>query len=214
MIIVKTRLKGKELNFTRNQTFFSTAVKKDMSAVRESEAVFNLPNFIVKMEQMNNDPNNLVCIHNIHMRGKSAILDSISREIAEAAFGSIQNPQVGDNNRIENICYYNLGRIVKELCGLSVKDISIYRVSRLKSAMHIWVGSNIVDVRDISIDLNYTTDRTKVSSIKFDIRSHMTGSDRVDNIIAFSYKILSAILGLSSSSYEAFYDNAKTELNV
>ena len=42
----------------------------------------------------------------------------------------------------------------------------------------------------------------------------MTGVDRVDDIIAFSYKLLYAILGLSSSSYEAFYDNATTELNT
>lgn len=212
MIIVKTRLKGKELNFTRNQRFGSTAVKKDMSAVHESEEIFNLPNFIVKMEQMNNDPTNLVCIHNISMRGRSAIMDSISREIVGATFNSIQSPQVGDRERIECICYYNLGRIIKELCGLSVKNVSIYRVSRLKSAMHIWVGSNVIS--DICIDFNYTTDRTKISSIKFDIRSHMTGVDRVDDIIAFSYKLLSAILGLSSSSYEAFYDNATTELNT
>ena len=213
MIIVKTKLKGKELNFARNQRFGSTAVKKDMSVVHESEEIFNLPNFIVKMEQMNNDPTNLVCIHNISMmRGRSAIMDSISREIVEATFNGIQSPQVGDRERIECICYYNLGRIVKELCGLSVKNISIYRVSRLKSAMHIWVGSNVI--RDICIDLNYTTDRTKISSIKFDIRSHMTGVDRVDDIIAFSYKLLSALLGLSSSSYEAFYDNATTELNT
>lgn len=210
MIIVKTRLKGKELNFTRNQTFFSTAVKKDMSAVRESEAVFNLPNFIVKMEQMNNDPTNLVCIHNINMMGCKFTMDSISREIVEATFNSIQSPQVGDREQIECICYYNLGRIIKELCGF--KNVSIYRVSRLKSAMHIWVGSNVI--KDICIDFNYTTDKTKISSIKFDIRSPMTGVDRVDDIIAFSYKLLSAILGLSSSSYEAFYDNATTELNT
>ena len=210
MIIVKTRLKGKELNFTRNQTFFSTAVKKDMSVVHESEEIFNLPNFIVKMEQMNNDPTNLVCIHNISMMGGKFTMDSISREIVEATFNSIQSPQVGDREQIECICYYNLGRIIKELCGF--KNVSIYRVSRLKSAMHIWVGSNVV--RDICIDFNYTTDRTKISSIKFDIRSHMTGVDRVDDIIAFSYKLLSAILGLSSSSYEAFYDNATTELNT
>ena len=137
-------------------------------------------------------------------------MDSISREIVEATFNSIQNPQVGDREQIECISYYNLGRIIKELCGF--KNVSIYRVSRLKSAMHIWVGSNVI--RDICIDLNYTTDRTKISSIKFDIRSHMTGVDRADDIIAFSYKLLSAILGLSSSSYEAFYDNATTELNT
>lgn len=210
MIIVKTRLKGKELNFARNQRFGSTAVKKDMSVVHESEEIFNLPNFIVKMEQMNNDPTNLVCIHNISMMGGKFTMDSISREIVEATFNSIQSPQVGDREQIECICYYNLGRIIKGLCGF--KNVSIYRVSRLKSAMHIWVGSNVV--RDICIDFNYTTDRTKISSIKFDIRSPMTGVDRVDDIIAFSYKLLSALLGLSSSSYEAFYDNATTELNT
>ena len=210
MIIVKTRLKGKELNFSRNQRFGSTAVKKDMSVVHESEEIFNLPNFIVKMEQMNNDPTNLVCIHNISMMGGKFTMDSISREIVEATFNSIQSPQVGDREQIECICYYNLGRIIKELCGF--KNVSIYRVSRLKSAMHIWVRSNVI--RDICIDFNYTTDKTKISSIKFDIRSPMTGVDRVDDIIAFSYKLLSAILGLSNSSYEAFYDNATTELNT
>ena len=137
-------------------------------------------------------------------------MDSISREIVEATFNSIQSPQVGDREQIECICYYNLGRIIKELCGF--KNVSIYRVSRLKSAMHIWVRSNVI--RDICIDFNYTTDKTKISSIKFDIRSPMTGVDRVDDIIAFSYKLLSAILGLSNSSYEAFYDNATTELNT
>ena len=206
-MVVQTEIKGKKLQYITNGHRFSTLSisQTDHNDVRDEGTACNLLDFLANFERFLQFDEQRVYFHTISMvENKEGVIVSVP-------VSTVSAPYDGDPEKdtwtmmVLNTYYDTIGNRVNNMTS-SLITVNIARLAKNQASVVVKTGSRIADT--ISILVNYSTDKTRASSVKITIHSNLVEPDVMDRILSYVTNLLDW-LDFGPTSIEAIYDNAK-----